>query len=329
MKASIQVEPIVGTTFGAVVKGVSLASEEDLDATTFAQIEALFLEYGMLIFPNQNGLSTEAQTRFAARFGEVIHDIARRGDDHYIVTNRRKDGMLLAAESDARIGLTGNESWHYDHTFLPVENRASLLMALEVPSKGGGTGFADMRAAYADFSPATKEKLEKFSHAYHSAHYSSGVIGLFPKKIYHSGVELFGTEAPLRPLVKRHPLTGDPFFHAGRHAFGVVGMSPEQSEEWLAQLTEEACQPPRVYEHMWRVGDLVLWDQQRIMHRARPYDPKETRILRGTGILGDPRTEGAVTGTPEAERAEAVVTAELARLRARNTAKGTLPKAAL
>ena len=143
------------------------------------------------------------------------------------------------------------------------------------------------------------------------------------------------TDAPegatvLRPLVKAHPRTGRKFFHAGRHAFGIPGLSLEESQELLESLTAIACQPPRVYEHDWAEGDLVLWDQQRIMHRARPYHPSEARALRGTGVLGDPATEAAITGTAEADRRGDALMAEIERLKGREGfAKGTLPPAAL
>merc|ERR1719326_2550982 len=83
-------------------------------------------------------------------------------------------------------------------------------------------------------------------------------------------------KAYLRPLVKTHPLTGRKSIFIASHAFGVPGLSPEESEKLLDGLAEHACQPPRLYKHTWKQGDLVIWDNRCFMHRARPpNDPTE------------------------------------------------------
>ena len=101
--------------------------------------------------------------------------------------------------------------------------------------------------------------------------------------------------APLRPLVKTHPETGRKSIYTGRHAYGIPGMSEAESAELLSGLLQEACRPPRVYTHKWQAGDLVVWDNRCLMHRARPYDADYPRVLRGTRISGDPATELAPT----------------------------------
>jgi alpha-ketoglutarate-dependent taurine dioxygenase len=91
-----------------------------------------------------------------------------------------------------------------------------------------------------------------------------------------------------------HPVTGRPALFIGRHAHDIPGMDPEESQQLLDELLEFACRPPRVYEHEWVVGDFVVWDNRCVLHRARPYDMREPRVLNHTRISGDPATESAL-----------------------------------
>jgi alpha-ketoglutarate-dependent taurine dioxygenase len=133
--------------------------------------------------------------------------------------------------------------------------------------------------------------------AYHSLYYSQEKAGF-----RHTTDNLYGLHdkgAPLRPIVKTHPETGRKSIYTGRHAYGIPGMSEQESERLLDGLMADACQPPRVYTHNWQLGDTVVWDNRCLMHRARPYDPGCARNLRGTRISGDPETELAPTFSDE------------------------------
>ena len=91
---------------------------------------------------------------------------------------------------------------------------------------------------------------------------------------------------PLRPLVKVHPDTGRPNLLIGRHAYGIVGMDPDESERLLDRLADEACQGARTYHHPWEPGDAVIWDNRRLMHRATPFDMTQPRRMWHTRIAG-------------------------------------------
>jgi alpha-ketoglutarate-dependent taurine dioxygenase len=86
--------------------------------------------------------------------------------------------------------------------------------------------------------------------------------------------------------VKVHPDTGRPNLLIGRHAYGIIGMDPVESERLLDRLADEACQPPRVYHHEWEVGDAVIWDNRRLMHQATPFDLTQARRMWHTRIAG-------------------------------------------
>lgn len=280
------VEPL-DATFGAVVTGLKLS---ELDDHTFAALYETWLEYALLVFPSQH-LSKEEQVAFAKRFGELEFDLAP-------ISNVKKDGSLRDDDvnDDVVKVLKGNMGWHCDSTYMPVQAKGAVFTAHVVPSAGGETGWADMRAAYDALDEKTKAQIANLS-AYHSLYYSQSKLGHAPKEdSEYSGYGFHDQDPPLRPLVKVHPETGRPSLVIGRHAYGIPDMEPEASERLLAELVEFACQSPRVYHHTWAPGDAVIWDNRCLLHQARPWDMNEPRVMYHSRIAGDPATEFAATG---------------------------------
>lgn len=242
-------------------------------------------EFAVLIFPGQH-LSAEAQVEFASRFGAIEHLVA----DKTIVpiSNRKDDGTLYEEEEHRSKVLRGNEGWHTDSSYMQLAAKASVLSAHVVPSWGGQTAWADMRAAYDALDATAKARIANLS-AYHSLYYSQSRIGHVAK--VGAGYGFHDESPPLRPLVKVHPATGRPSLFIGRHAYGIPGLDPEESEKLLDDLVAFACQPPRTYTHNWQPGDVVIWDNRCVLHRARPYDRQEPRVMMHTRVAGDPATE--------------------------------------
>lgn len=291
---TITVTP-VDASLGAVVTDVDL---ENLDDAGWAEIHRAFLQHAVLVFPGQH-LDEQAQGAFARRFGAIEKLSPRQTGDTIPVSNQKRDGSLARPDEYQYQILKGNEGWHTDSTYMPLASKAAMLTAIELPPSGGDTEFADMRAAWEALDPETQAFLDTHS-AYHSLYYSQAQAGFV-----HQTDNLYGLHdrgAPLRPLVKVHPETGRKSLYTGRHAYGIPGLDDAESTALLARLLEEACLPPRVYTHRWQVGDTVVWDNRCVMHRARPYDPSQARVLRGTRISGDPKTELAPTfADPRAE----------------------------
>ena len=275
-------------TLGAVVTDVDLAQ---LDDATWEEIHAAFLRHGVLIFPGQN-LDEDAQGAFALRFGNIEKLTPKQSTPTVQFSNQKPDGSTAQPSDPGYPLMRGNEGWHTDSTYMPLAAKAAMLMALVVPPEGGETEFADMRAAYDALSPEMQEKLEGLS-AHHSLYHSQSKAGFVHKTDHLYGFHDKG--APRRPVVKTHPETGRKSIYTGRHAYGIVGMAPEESEALLDALMEDACQPPRTYRHCWEVGDLVVWDNRCLMHRACPYDTNHPRVLRASRIAGEPETELAPT----------------------------------
>lgn len=277
----MNVEP-TRATLGALITDVDLSP---LDAGTWSQIEAAFLEYGLLIFPGQQ-ISEAAQTSLAERFGKI----EQLAPDRSVISisNQRPDGATLDQDDHIMHVLQGNEQWHTDSTYMPLAAKAGMLSAKVVPSSGGGTEWADMRAAYDALDEAMRARIENLS-AYHSLHHSHAKLG--HKAESGASYGFHDGDPPLRPLVKRHPVTGRRALCIGRHAYGIPGLQAEESEQLLEELVRFACQPPRTYLHQWQVGDLAIWDNRCLLHRARPYDYTELRSLNATRIAGDPASE--------------------------------------
>jgi alpha-ketoglutarate-dependent taurine dioxygenase len=171
---------------------------------------------------------------------------------------------------------------------MPLAAKASVLSAHVVPSAGGETQWADMRAAYNALDEMTKARIAKLS-AYHSLYYSQGRIGY--KGTVGSSYGFHTDDPPLRSLVKVHPETGRKALFIGRHAYGIPGLEPEESEKLLDGLVTFACQAPRTYSHAWQPGDVVVWDNRCVLHRARPFDHREPRVMKHTRVAGEPASE--------------------------------------
>lgn len=271
-----------GATLGAIVTGVALAS---LDDGEWADIERAFLAHAVLIFPGQH-LSETAQVDFARRFGPIEQVVA----DHDIVplSNQRDDGTLLKDDAFSMQLMRGTQRWHTDSSYMPLAAKATVLSAHVVPSAGGQTEWADMRAAYDALDEETKVRIATLS-AHHSLYYSQSRIG--HEVAVGSCYGCYAEAPPLRPLVKIHPVTGRKSLFIGSHAHGIPGLSPEESEQLLDGLVAFACQPPRTYTHAWHPGDVVVWDNRCVVHRARPFDRREPRVMKHTRVSGDVASE--------------------------------------
>ncbi|MEE3279125.1 MAG: TauD/TfdA family dioxygenase [Pseudomonadota bacterium] len=275
-------------TLGAVITDVDLTSVTD---DLWEVIHATFLEYGVLIFPDQH-LTEDEQGALALRFGNPEKMHPQQPGPSVQLSNQKPNGELTNPEDEGYRLLRGNEGWHTDSTYMPLAAKAGMLAALVVPPKNGETEFADMRAAWDELDQETQKNLEGLS-AYHSLYYSQSRSGYI-----HTTDHMYGFHdkgAPLRPIVKTHPETGRKSIYTGRHAYGIPGMSSQESETLLSDLLESACQPPRTHKHSWSVGDIVVWDNRCVMHRARPYDKNHARTLRASRISGEPESELAPT----------------------------------
>jgi alpha-ketoglutarate-dependent taurine dioxygenase len=286
MSQPFQVRPLADASFGAVVTDLTLAT---LDDDAFAALYQTWLDHALLIFPGQH-LTREQQIAFARRFGALEFDLAP-------ISNVRADGSVRPDDDgdDVIKVLKGNMGWHCDSTYMPVQAKGAVFTAHVVPAEGGETGWTDMRAAFDALDEATRARIAPLK-AYHSLRYSQGKLGHTHKAgSEYSGYGMNVEAPPLRPLVKTHAETGRQILAVGRHAYGIPGLEPEESERLLEDLVTFATQPPRVYHHRWTPGDAVVWDNRALMHRACPWDMTQPRVMYHSRLGGDPVAEFAAS----------------------------------
>ena len=304
----MQIDPLSAHDFGARISGIALSQ---LDEQGFKAIYGAFLKYGFIVFPDQ-ALTEAEQITFGERFG-VLEFGALPLANQIKLDDGGYSEIFPVASQRMQTNL-GNEAWHTDSTYWPVSSKCALLTAVKVPGEGGQTELADLRAGFSCLADDVKARIRDLS-AYHSTQYSQAHdLGHYPDprpgSLYHG-------EAYLRPLVKVHPETGVPNLFIGRHAFGIPGLSRDESRALLQDLVDfVVSDPARVYQHQWRVGDTLLWDNRALLHRARPYDYAQPRVLIGTRVAGDVPSELAYyPSDPEAEAGRGALERELAVLR--------------
>ena len=278
----------IGHAFVAEVTGIDLRSR--LDAGAAANIHAAMDRHAVLLFHDQP-LTDDQQIAFTKSLGKIELNTAnnvtrldqrRLGIEMSDISNLDQQGNLLARDDRRRAFNLGNQLWHSDSSFKAVSAKYSLLSARIVPSAGGNTEFADMRAAYDTLDSETKAEIEDLI-TEHSLLFSRGQLG-FTDFTAEERVKF----APVRHrLVRTNPATGRKSLFLSSHIGGIVGWPVPEALAFVRELAEHATQRPFVYAHAWRQHDLVMWDNRQTMHRARRYrDTGEVRDLRRTTLEG-------------------------------------------
>ena len=278
----------VGPCFAAEVDGIDMTRPLSPD-----QVEAIHAgmdQYAVLVFHDQR-ITDEQQLAFTRSLGEIKHAIGTslRAPDEYRlhttfadVSNLDKNNKVFGRDDRPRLFGLGNRLWHSDSSFKVVPAKYSLLHARSIPSKGGNTEFADMRAAYDALDDETKAEVEGLI-CEHSQLFSRSILGF--TDFTEEERERF---KPVRQcLVRAHPVTKRKSLYLASHAGGILGWPVPEARAFLRDLIEHATQRQFVYAHAWRVGDFVMWDNRQTMHRARPFPFNEARDMRRTTLVGD------------------------------------------
>ena len=273
-------------TLGAAVEGLDLTRPVAPDL--FAEIDAAFNRYGVLVFPGQP-LTDERQLAFSRLFGplEVNPNYAgarmRLRPDVADISNLDADGQVLAPDDRRNLFNLGNQLWHTDSSFKRIPAKCSLLSARQLPAPGpagdGDTEFADLRAAW-DALPAARQRELDGLVVEHSIFRSRSQLG------FTDFNDEISRELPpvSQALVRHHPVSGRTSLYLASHASHVVGWPVEKGRALIEELIAFATQPQFVHRHRWTLGDLVMWDNRCTMHRGRPYDQTQRRVLHRTTV---------------------------------------------
>jgi alpha-ketoglutarate-dependent 2,4-dichlorophenoxyacetate dioxygenase len=284
-----QIHPV----FVGEVSGVDLT--QPLTPDEVAQLEAGMDRYAVLVYHGQD-ITDDHQIAFSQNFGKLEvpdnkSNITKAKDRRLRaeladVSNLTKENRPYGRDDRQRMFNLGNQLWHSDSSFRAIPAKYSLLSGRQVPSEGGNTEFADMRAAYDALDQKTKDRIEDLI-CEHSLLFSRGLLGF--DELSEDEKKNF---TPVRQrLVRTHPVTGRKSLYLSAHAGAIVGWPVPEARALLRDLTEHATQREFVYSHKWRQHDLVQWDNRQTMHRGRPFaDTEEVRDVRRTTVAGDAPT---------------------------------------
>ena len=269
--------------FAAEVSGVDLT--RPVDDRTIAGIRAAFDEHSILVFRDQD-ITDMQQVAFSERFGPLERMLIGSqggGTPFALLTNVDPEtGAIIPPDDKRMIRNAGNMLWHSDSSFKKVPSLASILSGREVPSEGGETQFASLRAAYVALPEAMQRRIEGLV-AEHSFLYSRSQID--PSMLNQAQKD----EVPpvQQSLVRQNPVNGRKAFYVGSHASHIIGMPVEEGRALLRQLLEHATQDRFVYTHKWPPKDIVMWDNRAVLHRGRPWDyMKHRRVMHRTTVAG-------------------------------------------
>lgn len=273
-----EIRPLAAS-FGAEVPGAALRAAAD-DADSFAALRTLWHQHKLLLF--RDLVADEADlVRFSRLFGELEIHVRREylsadNPEILLVSNQQRDGRDIGILKDREVG------WHYDQIYLPKPAVGSLLYAVTVPPEGGNTWFADMGAAYDLLPPDTRAKINGRLAVQSYEHFNRAF------SVPTNDEQKRNTPDQHHPLVRTHPYTGrKALYICPGMTTQIVGLDEADSAATLAGLFEWCEQAMFLYQHEWRPGDALLWDNACTMHRRDPFDPGYDRLMKRTTILPD------------------------------------------
>ena len=274
--------------FAARIEGVDVA--RGIDGATMAGLRDALDRYAVLVLPGQV-IDDPAQIAFSQGFGalEMTRPGALGAGSAVIVLSNIGPGGEIAAPSDKQLlNNKANRHWHHDSSFKPIPARASLLSAREIPSAGGNTEFAFMRGALAALDAAEQARLRGMV-ALHDFGWSRGRVD--PTLV----TEAEKTQHPaVRQAVVLEENPYGPALYLGAHARSIDGMTEAESRALIDGLMAHATEDRFIYSHRWSPGDLLIWDNRAVLHRATPFaSTTERRHMVRTTVAGQGPTIAA------------------------------------
>ena len=275
----LSVRPIAGNC-GAEVHGVDIS--QDLDDATIGEIRGALLDHGVIFFRDQH-VTPPQQVVFTRRFGEIAFNIFGErwsvpgSPEIVVVSNITQDGKPIGIR---RAG----ENWHSDMCYTATPPRGTMLYAVEIPDLHGlplgDTEFASAAAAWDALPQAMRDRVE----GRYAIFDFTGRKRAFPP----SAAEIERNPPVRHPIARTHPFTGRKCLYVMRDdCTGIDGVPAAEAEVLIAALADHVVKPAFIYRHQWRVGDLLLWDNCTVQHRAvQDYDMPLRRLMHRTTMGG-------------------------------------------
>jgi alpha-ketoglutarate-dependent 2,4-dichlorophenoxyacetate dioxygenase len=281
--------------FFATITDVDVKS---LSTSEFTDIKNAVETYGVIVIESQN-INDEDQVKFSEGFGKLEISIGTQTKSPIYnmknglrpeisrISNVDLNNNKLPVDDNKVIFDRGNNVFHTDSSFKAIPSKISILSAREVPEEGGGTHFVDARHALETWENKTRNySIKDLSECIceHSIVYSRMINtgDIFDDK--------FKQDMPFvkQRLIRTHPYTKKPAFYAGSHCSNIVGWDLEKSRLLIKEINDWIVESGHVAKHKWKSGELVLWDNRRVLHRGTGYDEVNyRRIMHRTTVAGD------------------------------------------
>ena len=269
-------------TLGAEVR---CGDARALDEAAYAGIRRAVLDHLVIVIRGQTLADPELIT-FGARFGALdFAPLARTGNEKarphpeiIVVSNVLENGVPIGVLRDAEV------VWHSDNSYRDKPLSYSALYALEVPPTGGNTGFANMYRALETLPADLKARIAGRTLKHDMTYNSAGDL----REGFAPVADVRDAPGPSHPIIRTHPDTGHEALYLGRRPNAYInGLSVAESEALLEALWRHATQPAFTWHHVWRVGDIVMWDNRCVMHHRDPFDAGARRIMHRVQCAGE------------------------------------------
>ena len=269
--------------FGGLVEGIDLAA--GVSDAVADDLERALAHCGVLVLRGQ-AVDDDQMTVFGKQLGVISIPnpklmMFRERPDVLRLTNLTRENQIRPADDRMRILNAANELWHTDGTYGRPRTLYSMLSARIIPPVGGDTQYVDTRLAYESLPERTQRRIEGLF-AVHSSMHSRQLVGY----TQWSPEERAASPTAIRPLVELHRPSGRKAVVLASHLSHIVDVPERESRELLAELNAAATRPAHVYNHVWQVGDLIMWDNRVTMHRATPFpDFEYARDMRSVRVV--------------------------------------------
>jgi taurine dioxygenase len=269
-----------GAAAGAEIRGIDVS--QTIDAPTFAAIDAAFNEHGVIFFRDQD-ITPRQHADFSARFGKLEVNF---NSDQYGLQDTPEIFAIGNVEQDGRASaLKGvGQTWHSDMCYAANPPRATMLYALQIPQlhglTTGDTCFANAALAWDTLPEQMRSHIDgrqgvfDFTRRQRSRPVSAATVAMYPP-VKH-------------PIVRRHPYSDRQCLYVmADDCTGIDGIDEAQARALIIALASHVLRPEHIYRHQWRQGDLLMWDNCTVQHKAlADYDAPQRRLLHRTTMAG-------------------------------------------
>jgi taurine dioxygenase len=276
--ANITVRPL-SSALGAEIIGVD--ASEPLDAATVAGVQTAWYDHLVIVLRSQK-LNITDQVRFCQNFGDIGKRLSAASDrlepgglpeGAMFISNIKQDGKNIGYLPD------GEMQFHSDMCYVEKPHAGASLYAIEVPSSGGDTMFSNLYQAYAELPEDVRQRLEGLS----ATHYYDGEMQSRDEFRLNENLKHF-----THPVIRTHPVTGKKSIFVSRLMTArIEGIGEHESQKLLSDLFDQIEKPEFIYRHVWKPGDLLMWDNRCTAHARTDFDPSERRHLSRVVLQGD------------------------------------------